>query len=206
MDTDVLSRIQQTADNLHKNGFRSSIFTNTADACAAALEYIQNDAVGIGGSMTVFQLDLHSQLRSSGNNVYWHWMVSKDEINQARRKAAEADLYLCSSNAITIDGKLVNIDGAANRVAAMIYGPKRTLIIAGRNKICEDVSSAIERVKRDACGKNARRLQLATPCAKTDACCDCDSPDRMCSATVIVERPPHGKEISVFIIDEDLGY
>ncbi len=206
MDTDVLVSIQQTADNLYKNGFQSSIFTNTSDAIAAAIDYIQYDTVGIGGSMTVFQLDLHSQLRANGNNVYWHWMVSTDEMNATRRNAAEADLYLCSSNAITLDGKLVNIDGAANRVAAMIYGPKRTLIIAGRNKICDDVPSAIERIKRDVCGKNARRLKLATPCAKTDACSDCDAPDRMCRATTIVERPPFGKEIAVFIINEDLGY
>ncbi len=206
MDNDILASIQRTADNLHKNGFRSSIFNNSFDACAAALEYIQNDTVGIGGSMTVFQLDLHSQLRANGNNLYWHWMVSNDEINPTRRKAAEADLYLCSSNAITIDGRLVNIDGAANRVAAMIYGPKRTLIIAGRNKICEDLPSAIERIKSEACGKNARRLKLATPCAKTDSCCDCDSPARMGGATTIVERPPMGKEIAVFIINEDLGY
>ncbi len=206
METDILVRMQHTADNLHKNGFRASVFENTADACAAALEYIQYDTVGIGGSMTVYELDLHSQLRANGNNVFWHWMVSAEEISATRLKAAQADVYLCSSNAITVSGKLVNIDGAANRVAAMIYGPKRTLIIAGRNKICEDVPSAIERIKREACGKNARRLQLSTPCAATDACCDCDSPDRMCNATVIVERPPKGKEIAVFIIDKDLGY
>ncbi len=206
METDIHARMQQTAENLHENGFRASIFDNSADACAAALEYIQFDTVGIGGSMTVFQLDLYSQLRANGNNVFWHWMVSKDEMNATRQKAALSDLYLCSSNAITISGKLVNIDGAANRIAAMIYGPKRTLIIAGRNKICEDVPAAIERIKTEACGKNARRLNLSTPCANTDVCCDCNSPDRMCNATVIIERPPVGKEISVFMIDEDLGY
>ncbi len=206
MDIDVPARIQRTGENLHKNGFQSSIFMNSVDACAAALDYIQFDTVGIGGSMTVFQLDLHNQIKANGNNVFWYWMMPASEMDATCLKAAQADLYLCSANAITLNGNIVNIDGRASRVAPMIYGPKRTLIIAGRNKICDDLPGAFERIKSSACGKNARRLKLSTPCASTDVCYDCDSPDRMCRATVILERPPHGKEITVFIIDEDLGY
>lgn len=205
-DCSIPMRIEQAAENLHKNGFQSSVFTILSEATAAILDYIQFDTVGIGGSMTAYQLDLYNLIKANGNNVFWHWMAPEGEADSARRKAAAADIYVCSANAITLDGKIINIDGTANRVAPMMFGPKRTLIVVGHNKICEDTESGIRRIKTQACGKNARRLKLKTPCAATNECSDCNSPDRMCRATVILERPPFGKEISVFILNEDLGY
>ena len=117
------------------------------------------------------------------------------------------DLFLLSANAITADGRIVNIDGNGNRVAASISGPRRTLYVIGRNKIVEGgVDDAIARVKRCACPPNCRRLGKRTPCAATGVCADCDSPDRICKVTAIFDRRPTGMPTKVIVVDADLGY
>ena len=117
-------------------------------------------------SVTVKQSGITDILRARGNTVYFHWEVDKSEIAKTRKLASQADVYLCSSNAVTADGKLVNIDGTGNRVASMFYGPDRVYIICGRNKLVENEEQAVERIKNKACPPNARRLVLERPAAK----------------------------------------
>lgn len=200
-----MTQLQTTIDSLNKNGFKARLFETAEEAKAAAILLIGSSSVGFGGSVTVDSMGIYEALAQKGNALYWHW---KNSGNTAvYQTAMTADFYLSSSNAVTEDGKLVNIDGKGNRVAAMFFGPKRVLIIAGRNKITPDTDSAIKRIKKYACGPNAARLGIKTPCAVTNTCIDCDSPNRICRVTSIIDRPMiGGQEIHVYLVNQDLGY
>jgi len=166
-----------------------------------------SSTVGIGGSITVQELDLENLLLNKDCIVFWHWHgTNQEEQDAIRRKAMTADFYICSSNALTLDGKLVNIDGTGNRVGAMVFGPRRVLIIVGVNKLTENLDTAMERIKTKACPPNARRLNKNTPCAETDQCPDCSSPHRMCNVTTIIEGKPGSIDLNVLIVGEELGY
>ncbi len=191
---------------LKSRRFLPEVFDTAQEAKAAALKIIGSKSVGIGGSATVRDLGLAEALQANGNEVYWHWLAAKEAKQAARDKALAADVYMCSSNALTADGRLVNIDGTGNRAAGLIYGPHEVVVILGKNKIAGSLDEAIERIKRDACPQNARRLGLDTPCAKTGQCYDCRTEARMCNVTFILEAPTRPvKAFHVLIVKEDLG-
>jgi len=199
--------LEQVYAALQSNGFSARIFSTGAAAAQAVLQSIPAGAsVGIGGSMTVKSLGLHETLADAGHPVYWHWFAAEEDRAATLAAAAAADVYLASSNAVSATGELVNIDGTGNRVAAQFWGPRRVILLCGRNKICPDVPAALQRVKAEACPANARRLGLSTPCALTGKCTDCHSPERFCRVTSILSRPTPGRDISVWLIDDDLGY
>ncbi len=184
-------------------------YVDTADQAREKLSTMvaNNSTVGIGGSITVQELDLESLLLNKDCIVFWHWHgANQEEQDAIRRKAMNADFYICSSNALTLDGKLVNIDGTGNRIGAMVFGPRRAIIIVGINKLTENLHTAIERIKTKACPPNARRLKRNTPCAETDQCPDCSSPHRMCNVTTIIEGKPGSIDMNVLIVGEELGY
>ena len=186
--------------------FLPQVFDTAEEAKAAALEIIGSKSVGIGGSATVRDMGLAEALQANGNDVYWHWLAAKEAKQAARDKALTADVYMCSVNALTADGRLVNIDGTGNRAAGLIYGPHEVVVIVGRNKIVGSLDEAMERIKRDACPANARRLGLDTPCARTGQCYDCRTDARMCNVTFILEAPTRPvKAFHVLIVKEDLG-
>ena len=186
--------------------FLPRVYDTAEEAKAAALEIIGHKSVGIGGSATVRDMGLAQALQANGNEVYWHWLVAKEAKQAARDKALMADVYMCSANALTTDGRLVNIDGTGNRAAGLIYGPHDIIVIVGKNKIVNGLDEAIERIKRDTCPGNARRLGLDTPCAKTDQCHDCRTAARMCNVTFILEAPTRPvKAFHVLLVKEDLG-
>lgn len=194
------------AKNLNARGFLAEIAKTPEEAKNLILNYIGDRSVGIGGSATVRDLGVYDALIERGNTVYWHWKVEKPQVEQTRINAIAADVYLCSSNAITEDGRLVNIDGTGNRLAGMIYGPKTVILAVGRNKITKDCESAIARIKRDACPGNARRQGFQTPCALTGECHDCRPPARMCNVTAITEYPSRRHEAyRIILIDEEMG-
>jgi hypothetical protein len=113
---------------------------------------------------------------------------------------------LTGTNAVTLDGILVNIDGNGNRVGAMIFGPKKVIIVVGRNKIVDgSAEDAIARIKEWASPPNAMRLSKQTPCAVTGICSDCDSPQRICRITTILDRKPTLTDIHVLVVNEDMG-
>jgi len=115
------------------------------------------------------------------------------------------DVLITGTNAITTDGKLVNIDAVGNRVAAMIFGPKKVIIVVGRNKIVKDVKEALHRIKNVIAPYHAKTKDFATPCAQTGKCSDCSSNRRICSVTTIMEKKPWRTDITIVLIDEDLG-
>ena len=191
---------------LSSRRFLPQVFDTAEEAKAAALAIIGTRSVGIGGSATVRDMGLAKALQEQGNEVHWHWLAAKEAKQAARDKALTADVYMCSSNALTADGRLVNIDGTGNRAAGLIYGPHEVVVILGKNKIVGSLDEAIERIKRDTCPQNARRLGLDTPCAKTDKCFDCRTEARMCNVTFILEAPTRPvKAFHVLIVKEDLG-
>ena len=186
--------------------FLPEVFDTAEEAKTAALGIIGTRSVGIGGSATVRDMGLAEALQANGNEVYWHWLAAKEAKQAARDKALNADVYMCSANALTTDGRLVNIDGTGNRAAGLIYGPHEVVVIVGKNKIVNGLDEAIDRTKRDACPANARRLGLDTPCAKTGQCYDCRTTARMCNVTFILEAPTRPvKAFHVLIVKEDLG-
>lgn len=189
---------------LTRNGFKVKTFNNISEAKEELLSEIKNyETVGIGGSMTLEQMDIYDDLKAKGGEIYWHW---RKDIPNVATKARTADTYITSTNALTMDGKLINMDGNGNRVSAMIYGHKDVYVVLGKNKICKNYEEARERIRNVAAPMNAKRLNLDTPCAYTGRCSDCDSTDRICRAEVIIHRNPNTTNINIYLIDEELGY
>ncbi len=189
---------------LPKNGYIVKTFNNLTEAKDELLSEIKiEESVGIGGSITIQEMGIYEELRERGTEVYWHW---KKDVENAAAKAINADTYITSTNALTMDGKLVNMDGNGNRVASMIYGHKDVYIVVGKNKICKDYEDARERIKNVAAPMNAKRLNLSTPCTYTGKCIDCDSPQRICKAEVIIHKKPGASNIHIYLVDEELGY
>ncbi|MFT9494846.1 lactate utilization protein [Anaerosolibacter sp.] len=202
-------KIEQVIENLQHNGMKASFFDTTDQAKKYILETIGNGKdVGIGGSMTIMDMKLHESIKDAGNQVHWHWLVSTpEERTEAVTKANRADVYLTSANAITLQGEVVNVDGNGNRVSAMIYGPKKVIIIGGINKICNDSFEAMDRLRKDASPPNAKRLNRKTPCVTTGECRDCNSPERICNVTTIIHKKPGCiGEMEIIIVGEELGY
>ncbi len=201
-------KIQRTLTALEKNGFQTFFLATRQDACEKVLSLIPlNAVVGVGGSITIREINLIDSLSARGNIVIQHWLPppGEDSVTTAR-KEIDSDIFLTSSNAITENGKLINIDGTGNRVAAMIFGPRKVIVIAGINKIVKDVAEGIQRVKNVAAPMNARRLNRQTPCTMTGECTDCDSTYRICRVTTIMERKPNETDITVILVGEELGF
>lgn len=194
-------------NNLEKRGFKVKHVKTGAEACEYLLETIpQTDSVGIGGSMTVEQTGIYDKLIKRGTKVHWHWKVPREKMNETREKANNADAYFCSTNAVSMDGTFYNIDGMGNRVAAISYGKQPLYIVMSASKIAESKCAAMDRVKNIACPLNAKRLKLNLPCAITGRCTDCNSPERFCNVTCILERPTGNRDVYVIAIDEKLGF
>jgi len=201
---------EEVVEALKKRGF-------VAEYCAtpeAAKAYVMKEAeqaksVGFGGSVTVKTIGLVDALAAAGKEILQHgdpkW-GSAEKIAVMNRELT-CDLFLLSANALTMDGRLVNIDGNGNRVAASIYGPKEVVFVVGRNKlVAGGIDAALARIHKYASPPNCARLGRKTPCATTGVCTDCDSPDRICKVTVIMDRKPTRTDIRVLVVDADLGY
>lgn len=189
---------------LTKNGFIVKTFEDKIKAKEELLLDIKKeDTVGIGGSITIQDMGVYEALRERGNEVYWHW---RKDVENPIQKAMTSDTYITSTNALTLDGKLVNMDGNGNRVASMFFGHKDVYIIVGKNKLCNDYNEAIDRIKNIAAPLNAKRLNLSTPCTHTGKCSDCASPDRICKVETIIHKKPNTTNVHIYLVDEELGY
>jgi hypothetical protein len=188
--------------NLESRGFSARYFDTAAAAADYLVGQITDTTVGIGGSKTVEELGLFERL-SARNTVYWHWKSQEEDVRDRENAAA---VFLSSANAISEDGEILNIDGGGNRLAGLVYGKKRTYLIAGTNKLCPDFHAALDRARNVAAVKNARRFQVNTPCQKDGRCHDCRCKERICSALLVLWQPPKGMEVEVVLIGEALGY
>jgi L-lactate utilization protein LutB len=191
-------------DALNKAGFTALYAETAEDARKAVLEAIPEGAsVGIGGSVTVRELGLHEALKARGNTVHDHWdpALSAEEKAAARDAQITADVFLSSTNAVTMRGALVNIDGTGNRVAAMIFGPKTSIVVTGYNKIVADIEEGLTRTRRYAAPINYRRLNREFN--ETDD----NGRARALAITTILEAKPGGKDkFIVVVVGEKLGY
>lgn len=184
---------RQVVESLRKRGFEAAFCATKEDAATAVLtETASVGRVGMGGSVTMKELGVTEKLEAEGKLL---------------TRGADCDMFLLSANAVTADGRIVNIDGNGNRVAASISGPKKVVYAIGRNKIVEGgIDAAIARIKEKACPPNCVRLGKRTPCALAGKCADCDSPDRICKVTAIFDRRPSGTPTAVYVVNADLGY
>lgn len=196
--------IERLKKNLEGRGFTFKYFETGAEASDYLAEQMAGKTVGIGGSMTVETIGLYDKLLDKAADVAWHW---KTEPNEAKERAAKAEVYVSSANGIAETGEIINIDGAGNRVASNLYGHKQVYIVAGVNKVCPDVESAFQRARNVAAPKNARRFGKNTPCVTGELrCYDCRSPERICRGVSMLMEPMMGMPVEVVIINEELGY
>lgn len=205
--------IEKIAENvigaLKRNGFSAYFAKNREEAINKVLELIPEGAkVGMGGSTTLAELNLAEILTKKGHKVVRHDIpgLSQEEQLQIRREELLTDVFLASANAITLDGKIVNVDGVGNRVAAMAFGPKKVILIAGINKVVKDVESAIWRVKNVVAPMNAKRLNRRVPCVEGGLCTDCNEPDRICRVMLILEKRPSFTDYHIILVGEELGF
>ena len=164
-------------------------------------------SISWGGSETIKEIGLLDDLRESDYTIFDRsTAVTPEEKKEMFAKAVTSDFYFMSSNAITLDGELINIDGSGNRVACLCYGPEQVIIIAGMNKIVTDVESGIARVRNFAAPPNAIRLNLSTPCGEYGRCANCLQPDCICAHTVVTRYSRVPGRLKVILVGEELGY
>jgi L-lactate utilization protein LutB len=209
MDTNIVKRNALLAQTVIK-GLTSRNMTgyyaeDKEAACRIALSLIpEGSSVTMGGAMSAREIGLVDALK--GGNYHF---IDRDKMADKRAAmlaAYDADFFLTSANALTDDGILVNIDGNANRVSAIAQGPKKVIVIAGMNKVCDDLDGAMKRARNVAAPINAQRFGLSTPCSKTGKCFDCKSPDTICCQYLITRYSKHPDRIHVILVNDTLGF
>ena len=195
------------AENLKKRHFEAYYCSSATEAADKVMALIPpEDTVSWGGSMTIKKLGLRERIAERGNPVIDRDKAqSLEEREELMRRALTCDTFLMSANALSMDGQLVNIDGNGNRVAAMIYGPRSVIVVAGMNKAASTLKGAWDRARNTAAPINTQRFGIETPCKVTGQCGDCISEDCVCAymVTTRICRPP--KKIKVVLVGEDLG-
>jgi hypothetical protein len=205
-------KVENTLKALRSNGFDAHYAPTKEEAASLILEMVPRDAlVGLGGSITLREMGVPRLLAERGNEVADHWAARQEgaspmEVLEIRRQHINSDVFITSTNALTERGELVNIDGGGQRVASMIFGPRKVIVVAGVNKITGDLEEGLWRARNVASPMNAKRLNLRTPCATTGVCSDCSSEDRICNATTIIQRRPRNVDATVIIVGESIGY
>ena len=197
----------KTAEALNKRRFEAYYCSTAEEAVEKALELIpREDTVSWGGAMTADEMNLKELLRRRGQPV-----IDRDtaatpaERQELMRKALTCDTFLMSSNAISEDGQLVNIDGNGNRVAALCFGPRRVIVVAGMNKVVGTLDDAIARARHIAAPANLQRFDVKTPCNTTGCCADCVSPQCSCAQIVVTRFSMNPNRIKVVLVGENLG-
>ena len=205
-------RNAKAADKVIKNLARRNL---TACYCPTAEEAVEKllslipegSSVSWGGTMSAAEIGLIKAM-CEGNYKEYNRKDAKnpEEKRKMELAAYDCDYFLASANAITQDGVIVNIDGHANRVSAIAYGPRNVLMIVGMNKVVKSVDDALSRARNEAAPINAQRFDLDTPCCKTGACFDCKNPDTICCQIMITRYSKAPNRIKVILVNDDLGF
>jgi uroporphyrinogen-III synthase len=202
-------QLQRTARLLKERGFEVFLVNDRHEARDLVLKIIPEDAkVGVGGSVTIREIGVIEELEKRGNKVIHHWKegVSPEEDLEIRRQELLSDVFLSSVNALTFSGEIVNMEAIGNRVAAQIFGPKKVIVVVGKNKLVINLETAIWRIKNIVTPLNAKRLKLELPCAEEGYCIDCNHPKKICRITTILEAPPAKTPFSIVLVNEELGF
>ncbi len=209
MDQNIVKRnellAQKVIKGLESRNMSGYYAANREEALALALSLIpEGSSVTMGGGQSVWEIGLPAALKA-GNYKF----IDRNEIADKRAAmlaAFDADVFLASANAITEDGVMINIDGNANRVAALAFGPKKLVLIVGMNKVCPDADAAMKRARSVAATINAQRFGLSTPCSKTGSCLNCKSPDTICCQILITRFSRHPGRTHVILVNDSLGF
>ena len=211
-------RMEKTKNALENNNMTAYTVKTKEEAADIVRSLLKKgDVIASGGSVTLNQCGITDIIKSPDYIYLDRNSVAPDKTAEIFRKSFSADVYLCSSNAITENGELYNVDGNSNRVAALLYGPKSVIVVCGINKIVKNIDEAIKRVKTIAAPQNTIRLGIETPCGKTGECvslrkenpelCDgCHGDTRICCNYVVSAQQRHIDRIKVIIIGEEYGY
>ncbi|WP_346849044.1 MULTISPECIES: lactate utilization protein [unclassified Clostridium] len=213
MDNNTLwymeKRIDRTIKNLNRRNM-GGFFVKDKNELIMLLKNLidDNSTVGVGDSMTLFETGVIDFLRK-GDYVFWDKYrddITSEEKREIYLKNFSATTFMCSTNALTENGELYNIDGNGSRVAPILYGPKQVILVAGINKIVKDIEEAEKRVRNYAAPIDAKRLNKDTPCTTLGYCVDCKSPNRICNDFTIIRGQFIKNRIKVIIVGEQLGY
>jgi hypothetical protein len=199
----------KTVEALRKNRFEADFFETREETAKAVIKLISPGMqVAFGGSQTAKQLNLQKLVAAKGATILDHNAagLTDQEKMEVMRQQQICDVFICSSNAISLQGELFNIDGHGNRVAAMSFGPRRVIVIAGVNKLVPDEEAAWQRIRTIAAPINFQRLNRPNPCVKSGICMNCNLPTRGCNIYVATRRRPSLTDFSVFIVNETLGF
>ncbi|MCG8334626.1 MAG: lactate utilization protein [Proteobacteria bacterium] len=205
-------RLAEVKNVLEVNNFEVHLADNKTEAKDIVLNTIVPAAnpksISFGGSVTVTDSGLYDALKN--NDAFeildtYDKKISREEMVERRRQALLVDLFITGTNAVTDNGKLVNLDMIGNRVGALTFGPKHVVILAGRNKLVAEVDDALMRIKNYAAPANTMRLKKKNPCLKSGYCEECQSKERICNTWTIHDKSfPKGR-IKIVLINEDLG-
>lgn len=193
--------------HLQKRGMEGYYCADSKSAVQKALSLIpEGSTVTWGGSESIKECGLVEALKDAPVTIWDRKDVKPEDMKAFYLKAFSANVYLMSSNAITLDGQLVNIDGTGNRIAALTYGPDRVILIVGMNKVCPDLESAITRVHNVAAPPNCMRLNIENPCTKDGICHNCLSPTKICNMLHVMHFNRFPGRIQVVLVGEQLGF
>ena len=193
--------------NLKARHFDAWYCNTKEEALAKALELIpEGSSVGWGGAMSAQQIGLMTALHAGNYNPIDRDLCNTpEEKAQAMKTAMFADFFLTGANALSLDGQMVNIDGAGNRISSIIYGPKNVLVIAGMNKVMDNLDAAINRARTVAAPMNKQRFESNTPCAVTGSCADCKVEGCICNHIVVTRHCRPVGRIKFILVGESLG-
>lgn len=220
MTEELKNRIETTMQNLRLNKMEPYFVQTSAEACEKVRELLEKGfTVSCGGSVTLKQTGVYDLISSADYDFLDRSApgLTREQVEEIYRKTLFADAFVTSTNALTENGELYNVDGNSNRVAAILYGPKSVIVVCGVNKLVKNIDEAINRVKTKAAPPNTVRLNIDTYCAKTGQCvslnkenpemCEgCHSDGRICCNYVVCAQQRHVNRIKVIIVNEELGY
>lgn len=194
--------------NLKKRNMEGYFFEDSASCRQAILDMIpEGSSISWGGSISFEESGVKEALQNGKYELIDRSTAHTVEEQRALyARTVMSDYYFMSTNAMTYDGELVNIDGNGNRAACLIHGPSHVFLIVGMNKLASTLEGAFERARTMACPPNAKRLNRQTPCGLTGVCGNCLAPDCFCNQIVVTRRSSHTGRINVFLVAEDLGY
>ena len=194
--------------NLKRRHFEAYYCKDKQEALKKAMELIPTgSSVGWGGAMSAVEIGLLDAVR---NGDYCaldrESCTTSEEKDRMATACLSADFFITGANAISLDGQMVNIDGTGNRVAAIVYGPKKVLVITGMNKVCDNIESAVERARTIAAPMNMQRFMKDTPCATTGVCGNCKSESCICNQILVTRNCRPVNRICFLVVGEELGY
>ena len=211
----MMPDIQKLIETLGDNNIPAFYVRTRREALEKVMSMIpEGSVVGFGDSLTLRQIGVVNALAEGSYTFLNPWSpgISVEENIKLKKQALTSDVFVTGTNALTLDGKIVNVDGHGNRVAAMLFGPSKVIIVIGINKIVSDLEAALERIRNEAAPLNVKRhpeFDPMPPCGDTGECSDCTSPWRICNKTVIIERQYDNDKykpiLTVVIVDEKLG-